>query len=903
MAKVGNMLASKNCVLLWGKPGCGKSTSLNYIAMYLQNKFEYKYVPCRNPSDIWKQQYETGKFALVLDDICGRFVLSYEVFLMWSRQKKKIERLLQNGNVKLLMGCSSVVFMTETLQKFNLFTESAIQLPIPNLLLSNIHLVVKDLQQFEGCLPLREELEYSKSSCVSDVNCLREFNLSAFYSLFICILKKGIIDEGVLTSDYSHFFTTISRNISKAFSIEISRRQFFDNLFFLMNKFISKEKSLFSIKEAAMFEALAVYFGDELQQVFIKYADLEIITQHCSLKTCPTIAEHEMFCIEVNEENEKLFFHRIGKLLLSGNIREVFSGRQMKLPIFQQKLTNYFKQLGSEFVKQICRSKCKFENETTFTLASRYECANLLQLFFECDDNLNQESYDLLKSACETNNIPFVKLLIRRGIDINKHTSDGCTFLHIAIKNGFWRLISVLISENADVNCTDKLGNTALIEACKKEDEAVVSLLLISGADINKSNLDCQTPLMIATSKGTKRIVDVLIMNDADVNIVDVFGCSCLMHSIKLEPQNLEIIRTLLGAGVDQNISSVDGNTALLLAIQEQQTDIVNILTSFITKDRSERHADTIRNTSAVDIINKCNNHNVTPLICACELRNFEFDVVEDLLLMGAIVNCSDHKERTPLIVALENNDNDLVDILVKHGANVNFPGDKRTTPLHEMCKTNHLNNVHLLISKRSDIEIVDKHSMTPIMLASKYGHIEIAKIIIKAGANINNGDLNGMTSLMLACMGGYKNLMDLLIENGADINKCDHNDWTPLLAYANSQHDNPEIIKFLIEKGANENALTKDKVSSLMMASFRGHLNIVEQLLKLGMDVNHADVYGKTAIFSACLSGNVDIIRTLIDNGADTLVSDKNGDTVLTFAKKNKFSTIVDFLSSFSEV
>ncbi|XP_063416209.1 ankyrin repeat domain-containing protein 50-like [Mytilus trossulus] len=722
MAKVENMLASKNCVLLWGKPGCGKSASLNYIAMYLQNKFEYKYVHCRDPSDICKQQYET-------------------------------------------------------------------------------------------------------------------------------------------------------------------------------------EKSLFSIKEAAMFEALAVYFGDELQQVFIEYADPEIITQHCILKTCSTIAEHEMFFVEVNEENEKLFFHRIGKLILSGNIRIVFSGRQMKLPLYQQKLANYFEQLGSDSVKQISRSKCKFENETTFTLAGRYECASLLKLFFECDDNLNQESYDHFKSACESNNIPFVKLLLRKGIDINNHTSDGCTFLHIAIKNGFWRLISILICENADVNCTDTRGNTALIEACKKEDEAVISLLLISGADINKSNLDCQTPLMIATSKGKNRIVDVLIMNEADVNIVDAFGCSCLMHSIKSEQQNIGIIKTLLEAGVDLNIASVDGNTALLIAIQEQQTDIVNILTSYVTKARSERHADTIRNTSTVDITNKCNNLKVTPLICACELRNSEFDVVEDLLFMGAIVNCSDHKDRTPLIVALENNDNDLVDILVKHGANFNFPGDKRTTPLHEMCKINHFNNVQLLISKGSNFEIVDRNSMTPLMIASKYGHIDITQVLIKAGANINSVDLNGMTSLMLACMGGFNNMINVLIENGADINRSDHNDWTPLLAYANSQHDNPEIINFLIKKGANSNALTKDKVSSLMMASFRGHLNIVKQLIKLRMDVNHPDVYGKTAIFSACLSGNVDIVRTLIDNGADTLVSDKNGDTVFTFAKKNKLSAIVDFLSSFSEV
>lgn len=903
MTKIGKLLASKNSILLWGKPGCGKSTLLYCVAMYLQNYFGYTYVPCRTPSDIWKQRYETDKFVFVFDDICGRFVLSYEEFRIWSQFKNKIGRLLQNGNVKLLMGCSSVVFMTDTLQKFSLFTESAIELPILNILPSDMHVVVEDLEKNEGYFPLREELKFSNSSYVDAVKELLVSNLSAFYSLFICILKKGIIDEDILISDDPSLFTKISSNICNACRIEISRRQFLDNLFFLMNTFISKEKKIFSIKEASMYEALAVFFGEELQQVFIEYADLEIITQHCSLKTCPTIAENEIFCIQVNESNEKCFFQRITNLLLSGNICEVFSGRQMKLPLYQQKLADFLKPLGSDFVKNVFRSKSQFENETIFILASRYDCVSLLQLFVECDDNLNPDNYYYFKTACETNNIPLVKLLIKRGIDINKHTSDGCTFLHIAIKNGFWRLICFLIFKKADVNCTDIHGNTPLIEACKKEDEAVMSLLLKSGADINQSNSDGQTPLMIAASKTKKRTIQVLIMNHADVNIVDNSGLSCLMHSIKSESHDLQIIKTLLNGDVDLRITSADGNTALLIAIQEQHTDIVNILTTIVNRDRFVRNADTRRNTEVVDILNKCNNDKITPLICACELRSSKFDVCKDLLFMGAIVNCFDDKDRTPLIIALNNNDTDLVDILVKHGAKVNFPGHKRTTPLHEMCKSNQYNNVHFLISKGSDIEIVDRNSVTPLILASKYGYFEITKLLIEAGANINSVDLNGTTPLMLACMGEFKDMIDLLIENGADVNKSDHNNWTPLLAYANSKYDNPNIISFLISKGADKNALTKDRVSSLMMASFRGHLNIVEHLLELGMDVNHADIYGKTAIFSACLSGDMDIVRTLIDNGADTLVSDKNGDTVITFAKKNKLSTIVDFLLSHSEV
>ena len=61
--------------------------------------------------------------------------------------------------------------------------------------------------------------------------------------------------------------------------------------------------------------------------------------------------------------------------------------------------------------------------------------------------------------------------------------------------------------------------------------------------------------------------------------------------------------------------------------------------------------------------------------------------------------------------------------------------------------------------------------------------------------------------------MVSYSNteVLKLLIEKGADINALTYDKWTAL-HYAARYSDSVEVVKILIEKGANINALTIDK-------------------------------------------------------------------------------------------
>ena len=62
----------------------------------------------------------------------------------------------------------------------------------------------------------------------------------------------------------------------------------------------------------------------------------------------------------------------------------------------------------------------------------------------------------------------------------------------------------------------------------------------------------------------------------------------------------------------------------------------------------------------------------------------------------------------------------------------------------------------------------------------------------------------DGWTPLYSAANKGYLEIVKLLIENGADINKSNNDGWTPLYSAADKGH--LEVVKLLIENGADIN-------------------------------------------------------------------------------------------------
>ena len=91
------------------------------------------------------------------------------------------------------------------------------------------------------------------------------------------------------------------------------------------------------------------------------------------------------------------------------------------------------------------------------------------------------------------------------------------------------------------------------------------------------------------------------------------------------------------------------------------------------------------------------------------------------------------------------------------------------------------------------------------------------------------------------------------------------------------------------------------DQRTALRAAAWGGHEEIVRALLQHGADVNRTDDEGRTALIAAAYMGHSEIVEHLLDYGAEIDHADSDGRTALSVAAlcvpSNHGYTKVNFL------
>ena len=120
------------------------------------------------------------------------------------------------------------------------------------------------------------------------------------------------------------------------------------------------------------------------------------------------------------------------------------------------------------------------------------------------------------------------------------------------------------------------------------------------------------------------------------------------------------------------------------------------------------------------------------------------------------------------------------------------------------------------------------------------------------------------------------KEKLEKWLEEGADLTQELAN---AVLANA------PELIRFLIEKGADVNAQTNQGAAPIHTAARNRHPDLVKLLAERGADVNAVDTDGMTPLRYAAMRDSVPTVKALLDNGADTEKPSAEGYRVLALA------------------
>ena len=143
-------------------------------------------------------------------------------------------------------------------------------------------------------------------------------------------------------------------------------------------------------------------------------------------------------------------------------------------------------------------------------------------------------------------------------------------------------------------------------------------------------------------------------------------------------------------------------------------------------------------------------------------------------------------------------------------------------------------------------------------------GNIERVKSLISE--EIDQDSKNA--ALQEACSAGQLDIVKFMIENGADVNAKNNSGGTPLNVA--SQGDNRDIVELLIENGANINNKNNNGLTPLHQASRNGQKDIVELLIAKGTEVNIKNNAGRTPLDLAEQGGYTEIVELLREHGAE---------------------------------
>ena len=452
------------------------------------------------------------------------------------------------------------------------------------------------------------------------------------------------------------------------------------------------------------------------------------------------------------------------------------------------------------------------------------------------DINFLKRGYSPLHYAMAYMNIDVINILLENGANTEQRTSDEETALHLAIETKDLGLIKLLIKHGADLEARDGNKETALKSAVRTGRIEILEYLINQGSDVNAIGKSDTTPLTTATYKGDKEAIELLVKHGANIHHTKQGNQWTLLH-YAANYNHTHLIDYLIESGIDVNARSKNGWSALALASDEGDIEIVEKL----IKHQADIELSTIKSKK-------------TPLMAAA--TNGHTNVVSRLIKAGADHERKNTDGHNSLWLAANKSHTDTVKVLLKLEKNHNQVFfDASSKGKFELVRT--------LIKSGIDVSARTKKGSTAMHLAARYGHLDIVKLLQKNGADIHALSTNkNDTPLMRAAGWGQRNVIDYLISQDTEVDIQTKHGWTAALSTA--RHHKLDTLKLFIEHGADIRKTTNSGWTILMLAAKGKKYKTMEFLLQQDLDLNLKNNKGHTALDIAIKSKDKKIIEML---------------------------------------
>lgn len=171
----------------------------------------------------------------------------------------------------------------------------------------------------------------------------------------------------------------------------------------------------------------------------------------------------------------------------------------------------------------------------------------------------------------------------------------------------------------------------------------------------------------------------------------------------------------------------------------------------------------------------------------------------------------------------------------------------------------------------------------------------------------VNIADENGNTSMHYSVSHSNFAIVRLLLDTGVcDVDHQNKAGYTPVmltpLASAETDED-MQVVKALLSLGNVNLTATQGGQTALMLGISHGRSDMVKVLLECGADVNLQDVDGESALMMACHLGNVEIVKLILSQpDCNVELMDKAGNSALSIVAESAPSEIAELLQAHTE-
>uniref|UniRef100_A0A336M6G6 CSON012826 protein n=1 Tax=Culicoides sonorensis TaxID=179676 RepID=A0A336M6G6_CULSO len=387
--------------------------------------------------------------------------------------------------------------------------------------------------------------------------------------------------------------------------------------------------------------------------------------------------------------------------------------------------------------------------------------------------------------------------------------------------------------------------------------------------------------LHFAVSEGNQEMIKLFIGNGANFENDDEYGDKP-MHKAAYHG-HLETIKYLINRGANCNVKNKDGETPIHYAAVSGQLKIIKFLI--------ENGAD----------FNVEDNKGVTPFYKAAfegqaQVAKYLIEELGLHFLPPNSINTTnlDKYGNTPLHRAASDGNFEMVKgLIVQKSEDINATNYLGQTALHTAISQGYLNIVKYFFDEMDDFEdMKDYTGGTSIHIAASSGHLNIVEYLVKEkNVYAFSKDKKYNNPLSRAVLEGHFEVVQFLAENKVCIYHNKHSQESSVDIAIFQGHLN--IVKLFYEKHNLRGFYEND---SLHIAIAKGYVDVIKYLIdkeKWNM-YRRDDAKDNTLLHTAALEGQFDIVKYLLSKGADTKLKNRRGEIPLDLAKDTRVKELL---------